>query len=365
MPGRIGILTGGGDCPGLNAVIRAVTLHAQQAYGWDVVGIHNGFEGLYDGRNVALDARTVESLLPRGGTILGATNHANPFAYRVPTPAGRGEIQDVSARCLANLAKLELRGLIVVGGDGTMGLAHRFMGIGAGCIVGVPKTIDNDLDTTDYTVGFQTAVETVVDALERLETTAASHERVMVVEVMGRYAGWIALTSAIAGGAHVCLIPELDYDLARVIAAVDARRGLGHCDSIIVIAEGAKPRGGTLSVATSSDGTREQKLGGAGQRLAEQLAAHSAYDVRSTVLGHIQRGGSPCAFDRELATRFGVKAVEMIAAGELGQMTAFDHGCVVAKPIARAIAKPKIIDLAGELVRTARGIGIELGAGVR
>ncbi|MBA3457556.1 MAG: 6-phosphofructokinase [Deltaproteobacteria bacterium] len=361
MSTRIGILTGGGDCPGLNGVIRAVTLHARQTYGWEVVGIRNGFEGLYEEEYVDLNASTVQHLLPRGGTMLGSSNRANPFAYPVKLPDGRVEIHDVSTRCLANLAKLDLHGLIVVGGDGTMSFSQKFIQRGATRIVGVPKTIDNDLEATDYTVGFQTAVEIVVQAIERLHTTAESHERIMVVEVMGRYAGWIALTSALAGGAHVCLIPEIEYDPDRVLEAFHRRHGRGVSYSIVVVAEGAKQKGGGHSVITAADPTKQEKLGGAGQRIADMISAKTEYEVRTTVLGHIQRGGSPCAFDRELATRFGVKAVELVAEGKFGHVAAIEHGKLVAKPIEKAVKKLKLIDPAGELVRTAKGIGIELG----
>ena len=361
MSTRIGILTGGGDCPGLNGVIRAVTLHANQTYGWEVLGIHNGFEGLYEEEYLDLTPSLVQPLLARGGTILGSSNRANPFAYPVKLPDGRVEIHDVSARCLANLAELDLHGLIVVGGDGTMSFANQFIERGATRIVGVPKTIDNDLEATDYTVGFQTAVETVVEALERLHTTAESHERIMIVEVMGRYAGWIALTSGLAGGAHVVLIPELDYDPERVIDAFHRRHGRGISYSIVVVAEGAKPKGGGLAVVTKGDATRQEKLGGAGQWLADYIGSKTDYEVRSTVLGHVQRGGAPCAFDRELATRFGVKAVELIAESKFGHVAAMEHGHVVAKPITTAVKKLKLVDPAGELVRAAKGIGIELG----
>ncbi len=359
---RIGILTGGGDCPGLNGVIRAATLHARETYGWEVLGIRNGFEGLYENEYVELTPAWVEQLLSRGGTKLGSSNRANPFAYPVRLPDGRSEIHDVSARCMTNLAALDLEGLIVVGGDGTMSFAKKFIDKGATRFVGVPKTIDNDLEATDVTVGFQTAVEVVVDALDRLQTTAESHERIMIVEVMGRYAGWIALTSAVAGGAHVCLIPEIDYDVERVIKAVSHRHGRGNSYSIIVVAEGAKPKGGSHAVVTAGDVTKQEKLGGAGQRLADAIAAATEFDVRTTVLGHIQRGGSPCAFDRELATRFGVKAVELIAEGKFGHVAAMENGSLVAKPIEKAIKKLKLVDPAGELARTARAVGMELGA---
>jgi 6-phosphofructokinase 1 len=358
---RIGILTGGGDCPGLNAVIRAVTLHARNTYGWEVVGIRNGFEGLYEEEYLDLTPATVQHLLPRGGTVLGSSNRANPFAYPVKLPDGRVEIHDVSTRCLANLTKLALHGLIIVGGDGTMSFGQKFIARGATRIVGVPKTIDNDLEATEYTVGFQTAVEIVVEALERLHTTAESHERIMIVEVMGRYAGWIALTAGLAGGAHVVLIPEIDHDVDRVIETFNRRHGRGVTYSIVVVAEGAKPKGGALAVATPGDATKQEKLGGAGQRLADAIAAKTEYDVRTTVLGHVQRGGSPGAFDRELGTRFGVRAVELIAEGKFGHVVGLDAGKLVAKPIEKAVKKLKLIDPAGELVRTAKNIGIEFG----
>jgi len=361
MSTRIGILTGGGDCPGLNGVIRAVTLHARNTFGWEVVGIRNGFEGLYEEEYVDLQVSNTHHILPRGGTMLGSSNRANPFAYPVKLPDGRVEIHDVSKRCMTNLAKLDLHGLIVVGGDGTMSFAQKFIDNGAPRIVGVPKTIDNDLEATDYTVGFQTAVEIVTEALERLHTTAESHERIMIVEVMGRYAGWIALTAGLAGGAHVVLIPEIDYDVEKVIASFNRRHGRGVSYSIVVISEGAKPKGGNLSVVTAGDVTKQEKLGGAGQRLAELISAKTEYEVRSTVLGHVQRGGSPCAFDRELATRFGVKAVELIAEGKFGHVAALDSGKLVNKPIDKAVKKLKLVDPAGELIRVAKGIGIELG----
>jgi 6-phosphofructokinase 1 len=362
MSTRIGILTGGGDCPGLNGVIRAVTLHARHTFGWEVVGIRNGFEGLYEEEYVDLTIQSVHHILARGGTILGSSNRANPFAYPVKLPDGRVEIHDVSKVCTANLEKLDLHGLVVVGGDGTMSFAQKFIDHGCSRIVGVPKTIDNDLEATDYTVGFQTAVEIVVEAIERLHTTAESHERIIVVEVMGRYAGWIALTAGLAGGAHVVLIPEIDYDPDKVLAAFHRRHGRGVSYSIVVVAEGAKPKGGTLAVEKAGDVTKQEKLGGAGQRLTEMIATRTDYEVRNTVLGHVQRGGAPCAFDRELATRYGVKAVDLIAEGKFGCVAAVEAGKLVAKPMSMAIKKLKLVDPNGELVRAAKGIGIELGA---
>jgi 6-phosphofructokinase 1 len=359
---RVGILTGGGDCPGLNGVIRAVTLHARHTFGWDVVGIRHGFQGLYEADYVDLTAVTVHGVLGRGGTLLGSSNRANPFAYPFKLPDGSREVRDVSTTCLANLAQLQLEGLVAVGGDGTLSFAHRFIQLGAPRIVGVPKTIDNDLEATEYTVGFQSAVEVVVEAIERLHTTGESHDRIMVVEVMGRYAGWIALTAGLAGGAHAVLIPEIDFDPQRIVDAIHRRHARGASYSVVVVAEGAKPIGGAQTVAVAGDATRQEKLGGIGRSLCEMIAARCDYEVRSTVLGHIQRGAAPCAFDRELATRFGVMAVDLIAEAKFGHVTAIRDGHVVATPLLTSIATLKRIDPAGELVRTARAVGVELGA---
>ncbi len=364
MSKRIGILTGGGDCPGLNGVIRAVVLHARHTYGWETLGIRNGFEGLYEEAYVELDPVRVTNLLPRGGTMLGSSNRANPFAYPLRLPDGRVEVMDVSARILQNLAKLDLEGLIVVGGDGTMSFAKQFVDKGAR-IVGVPKTIDNDLEATDYTVGFQTAVEVVVDAVDRLQTTAESHERIAIVEVMGRYAGWIALTAGVAAGAHVVLIPELPYDVERVVATLHRRHGRGIPYTIVVIAEGATPRGGDHAVTVKGDATKQERLGGAGQRLADAIGARpdcADYEVRVTVLGHLQRGGTPSAFDRVIATRYGVTAVDLLAAGKFGHVAALDGGKMLARSMELAIKKLKLVQPDGELAHAARAVGIELGA---
>jgi 6-phosphofructokinase 1 len=228
-------------------------------------------------------------------------------------------------------------------------------------VVGVPKTIDNDLAATMMTFGFDSAVACATDALDRLHSTAESHKRVMVLEVMGRYAGWIALTSALAGGAHVCLIPEIEFDVDRVIEAFHRRHGRGVSYSIVVVAEGAKMKGSTLSVVEAGNATKQERLGGAAQRLEAAICAKTDYEVRTTVLGHVQRGGRPCAFDRELATRFGAKVVDLISEGAFGHVAALEAGKLVAKPIEKAVKKLKLVDPAGELVRTARSVGIELG----
>jgi 6-phosphofructokinase 1 len=360
MSKRIGILTGGGDCPGLNAVIRAVVLHAEVTLGWDVIGIEDGFAGMVEARYVDLTPKSVSHLIARGGTVLGSSNRANPFHYPVKKPDGGEEIRDLSDQCIANLAVLDLEGLILVGGDGTMSIGQKLMQKGLQ-VVGVPKTIDNDLEATEYTVGFQTAVEVACEAIDRLHTTAESHDRIIICEVMGRHAGWIAMAAGLAGAADVILIPEIDHDVDRVIEFLEKKHEGRGSYSIIVVAEGARPKGGTLAVKRKGDATQEERLGGAGQALAEVIAARTDYDVRVTVLGHIQRGGSPCAFDRLLATRFGARAVDLIRDGRYGEVAALRSGEVVSAPLAQAVAKLKRIDPAGELVRSARALGVELG----
>jgi 6-phosphofructokinase 1 len=358
---RIAILTGGGDCPGLNAVIRAVVKHARNTHGWDVVGIEDGFEGLYEQRWGELSVSDVTNLMARGGTILGSSNRGNPFAFPVKLPSGVEEVVDVSDDCVANLESLDIDALVVVGGDGTMGMARQFMDKGVK-VVGVPKTIDNDLEATDYTVGFQTSVEVACDALDRLHTTAESHDRVIICEVMGRYAGWIALEAGLAGGADIILIPEIEYDDARIIRALDRRRARKVTYSLAVVAEGAVPKGGGVSVREAGDATQQERLGGAGHRLAAAIRASSDYDVRVTVLGHIQRGGRPCAFDRVLATRFGTLAVDLVAAGRFGRCVALRDNALTSAPIDLAVAKLKRVDPESDRVRAARATGVELGA---
>ncbi len=359
---RVGILTGGGDCPGLNAVIRAVTKHAVLTYGWEVVGIEDGFQGLYEKRYRPLHLTDVRGLLTRGGTILGSSNRANPHRYPIRREGGVEEVRDVSAEVLANLADLGLEALIAVGGDGTMDTSLRLCQSGAR-IVGVPKTIDNDLDATDYTFGYQTAVEIATDALDRLHTTAESHDRIMLCELMGRYAGWIAMAAGLAGGADVILIPEIPYRLDRIVEAVRRRQRGGVSFSIIAVAEGACPEGGALAVAQRGDGAAQERLGGAAERLARELLPHVAeHDIRVTVLGHVQRGGTPSAFDRLLATRYGTAALDLVAAGGFGRMVSLRGNRIDSVALADACGRMKRIDPAGELVRVARATGVELGA---
>ena len=360
MSKRVGILTGGGDCPGLNAVIRAVVLHAEVTLGWDVIGIEDGFTGMFEKRFVDLTPRSVAHLIARGGTVLGSSNRANPFHYPIKKPGGGEEIRDVADQCIGNLAALGLEGLVLVGGDGTMSIGQQLMAKGLK-VVGVPKTIDNDLEATEYTVGFQTAVEVASEAIDRLHTTAESHDRIIICELMGRYAGWIAMAAGLAGAADVILIPEIDYDLDRVVGYLKKKHAAGNTYSILVVAEGAKPKGGDLAVQQQGDVTQQERLGGAGQVLAQAIAARTDYEVRVTVLGHIQRGGAPCAFDRLLATRFGAKAVDLLREGRFGEVAALRGGEIVSAPLDQAVAKLKRIDPDGEMVRAARALGVELG----
>jgi 6-phosphofructokinase 1 len=361
MAKRIGILTGGGDCPGLNAVIRAVVKHAIGSYGWEVIGIEDGFQGAYEKRFRTLTTNDVRGLLTRGGTILGSSNRANPFKYPVKLPGGGEEVRDVSDEIMQNLNALELDALVCVGGDGTMIMSQGLIEKGAR-IVGVPKTIDNDLVATDYTFGFQTAVEIATEALDRLHTTAESHDRVILCEVMGRYAGWIALEAGLAGGADIILVPEIPYRIDAVVEAIQARKRLGITFGIICVAEGAKPIGGDVAVTRKGDATQLERLGGAADRLARELTKHmSEHDVRVTVLGHIQRGGTPTAFDRLLGTRYGTAAVDLVAQGQLGRIVALRGRDITSVPITDACGKLKLVDPNGALVDAARKTGVSMG----
>lgn len=363
---RIGIMTGGGDCPGLNAVIRAVVLKAH-ARGWEVIGIEDATNGLIDldykapRGNRPLGPDDVDDILTRGGTILGTSNRSDPFEYVVKKD-GEQEVIDVSDRVVANYHALGLDALVSVGGDGSMRIAHRLADKGMR-IVGVPKTIDQDLGATDYTFGFNTAVQTATDAIDRLRDTAISHDRVMILEVMGRNAGWIALCAALAGGAHVCLIPEIPYRLEPVVGTIRRRRESGHPFSIIVIAEGARPADGQQSFEGPRKLGAMPKLFGAGYRLGEALQPHLVLDLRVTVLGHIQRGGSPTQFDRILGTRFGTAAVDAIAEGKFGHMVALRTPDIITIPIEQACANERRVDPTGQLVQAARDVGICFGQG--
>ncbi len=351
---RIAVLTGGGDAPGLNAVLRALVKSAVWRHGWEVLGVRDGFEGFLrpDGMR-PLTLEQVRGIQARGGTILGAANRGSPFARKVLRD-GKEVVEDASGEVLRAVEVLKLSGIVCIGGDGTLAIASQLAR--QGCpIVGVPKTIDNDLGGTDQTFGFDTALRTATEAIDKLHTTAEAHHRVMVVEVMGRDAGWIALHASIAGGAHVALLPEIPFRWEAVAQAVKLRMQAGKRFSIVVTAEGAFPQGGKPVLVGKG------RLGGIAQEAAGRLEEMTGLETRATVLGHIQRGGGPTAFDRILATRYGVAAVDAIAAGKLGTMVALKGSEITTVPLAEAVGVPKRVDPKGELVRTARDLGMAFG----
>jgi ATP-dependent phosphofructokinase / diphosphate-dependent phosphofructokinase len=359
---RVGILTGGGDCSGLNAVIRAVTRAAIIQHGAEVVGLENGFDGLIFGRTTKLTTANTKDILTLGGTILGTTNKGNPFAYREFDGQGNIVTRDLSGSAMETFRKLELDCLFVVGGEGTLELGHKFQELGLP-VVGIPKTIDNDLAGTDYTFGFQTAVQVACEAMDRLHTTGRSHGRVMILEVMGRNAGWIALEAGIAGGAHIILIPEIPYRLENVIRKIRLRSEGGSRFSIIMVAEGAREEGGEC-ITQSCASTRLQgveQLGGVGFYLAARIKEHIDLEVRTTVLGHIQRGGSPTAFDRVLGTRLGSSAVAAAARGDFGTMVALRTPDVVTVPLRELAGICRTVPPDHQLLEAAESIGINLG----
>jgi 6-phosphofructokinase 1 len=357
---RIGVLTGGGDCPGINAVLRAVVKTAINEYGWEVLGIEDGFEGLIQPHKARLlAAPDVRGLLPRGGTILGSTNRANPFHYEVASN-GTVNVFDVSETVVQRAREYGLDALIVIGGDGSLRIAAELMPKGLK-VVGVPKTIDNDLGGTEVTFGFDTAVTTAMEALDKLHTTAESHHRVIVLEVMGRHAGWIALAAGVAGGADVILIPEIPYRLEVIADKIRQRNQSGARFSLVVVAEGSQPQGGEAMYRAERDLGGVARLGGIGETVAAQLKTMCQADVRATVLGHLQRGGSPTAFDRLLATRFGAMAVHLVAQGKVGHMVALHSGRITAVPIAEAVVHPKRVPLDSDLVQAALALQICMG----
>ena len=361
MSKTIGILTGGGDCPGLNAVIRGVVKSAIIGHGWQVIGIEDGFDGLLDlNKCRTLTLESVRGILPRGGTILGTTNRGNPFSYPIEQDGKLVHI-DYSDKVVANVRALGIDALISVGGEGSLKIALELSNKGIP-VVGVPKTIDNDLQETDFTFGYNTALETATDALDKLHTTAESHHRVMILEVMGRYAGWIALESGIAGGADVILIPEIPFNIENICASIKARSARGSHFSIVVAAEGAFPQGGGRVVAKEADERYTiERLGGIGQYVAKQIEHCLEMDVRVTVLGHLQRGGSPTTFDRALGSRFGTKAVQMVADGEFGRMACLKGRRIISVPIEDATRDLKLVDPRGEIVQAAKDLGIMMG----
>jgi phosphofructokinase-like protein len=351
---RVGVLTSGGDAPGLNAVLRAVVKTAELEYGWRVVGIENGFEGLLTPlRTRPLGLQEVRGLLPRGGTILGSTNKGHFTWIEVD---GRRERDPAPYRELAqNVRRLGIDALVVIGGEGSQGIANALAQYGVRAI-GVPKTIDNDLYGSDRTFGFDTALTVATEALDRLHTTAASHERVMVLEVMGRDAGWIALHSGVGGGADIILIPEVPFTMDAVVTKVQTRDMLGSSFSIIVVAEGASEKGGTR-IYQEETGT----LGGIGHHVAVETAKRTGKDTRVVVLGHLQRGGVPTPYDRILATRFGAAAVRALADGRFGEVVVLKGGEIATIPMSQCEGRVRTIPADDEMIRTARGIGIAFG----
>jgi phosphofructokinase-like protein len=361
---RIGVSTGGGDAPGLNAVIRAVVLAAHNQ-GWEVVGIRDGYNGIFlpdqysDGGLILLTPETVRGITHLGGTIIGTTNAGNPLKFPVKQPDGTIAEVDRTDELVKALHADGVDAVVAIGGDGSLAIANALAKKGVR-IVGVPKTIDNDLNRTVVTFGFDTAVSFATECIDRLHSTAASHRRVMVVEVMGRYAGWIALNSGVSGTADVILVPEIPYDIASVAEKIQERYSRGRAFAIVVVAEGARPKGGAYSVVEKKAGSAE-RLGGAGERVAEEIRAATGHETRHVVLGHLLRGGSPTTFDRLISLRFGAAAVRALAAGKTGVMVALDPPTVHYVPLAEACERMKVVPLDCDTVLTARELGICLG----
>jgi 6-phosphofructokinase 1 len=336
---KVGVLTGGGDCPGLNAVIRAVVRKGERVYGDQLIGFRDGWKGPIEGLTMTLDVERCRGILPRGGTILGSSR-TNPY-----------KVERGVDRVKATLADLEIDALVAIGGEDTLGVAHKLTAEGVP-VVGVPKTIDNDLSATEVTFGFHTAVQVAVDAIDRLHTTAESHDRVLVCEVMGRHAGWIATYAGIAGGAAEVLVPEIEFDIEEVCNFLKRRHEKGRYASIVVVAEGAQPKEGTMVLQSGEvDAFGHVRLGGIGTLLAEEIEKRTGFETRVTVLGHIQRGGTPTAFDRVLATRFGVAAIDAVHDGAFGHMVALQSGRIVRVSLEEAVGELKTVDR--ELVEVA------------
>lgn len=356
---RIAVLTGGGDAPGLNAVIRAVVKTAINVYGCEVFGILDGYDGfIAPGGVLPLDLAAVRGILPRGGTILGTANRGNPFARKV-LQGGKEVVIDVSEEIVKAIQGMHLDAVLVIGGDGTLRIAMDLCGKGVP-VIGVPKTIDNDVGGTEVTFGFDTALMIATEALDRLHTTAEAHHRVMVLELMGRDAGFIALHSGVAGGADVILIPEIPFKYDSILRKVRERAEGGSKFSLLAVSEGAKPLGGQEVYSRSGDAVYVPRLGGIGQEVGKYIE-QEGFEARVTVLGHLQRGGSPTAFDRWLATRYGAAAVRTAAKGSFGCMMALRDAKVIDIPLSEALAVPKRVNVNGDAVATARGIGISFG----
>ncbi len=352
-------MTGGGDCPGLNAVIRAIVKTAHDL-NLEVIGFRDGFRGMVVNEYVSLAPRDVVGILIKGGTILGSSNRDDPFNFRISSSDGF-EYKDMSDQVMENARKLDLESIIVIGGDGTLSCAYDFMQKGLK-IIGVPKTIDNDLNGTDMTFGFMTAIDTATDALEKLHTTAESHHRIMVLEVMGREAGWIALQAGIAGGADIVLIPEIPFSLEKAAAKILARKDRGRTFSIVIVAEGARPLGGKQIIKRKVEGSPiGHRLGGIGAYVAAGLEEITGFETRVTVLGHLQRGGKPSAFDRILASRYGVAAAKLAYRKSFGRMVSLAGTNIMSRPIDESVKEIRAVPSQGEMVMTAKNIGISFG----
>ena len=356
---RIGVLTGGGDAPGLNAVIRAVVKTAVNQYSCNVLGILDGYDGFVNENGmIPLGIEDVRGILPLGGTILGAASRGNPYARKVIKDDKEITI-DVSDEIVKGIKRLKLDALLVLGGDGTLRIAHELFQKGAP-VIGVPKTIDNDIGGTEVTFGFNTALEIATEAIDRLHTTGEAHHRVMVLELMGRDAGFITLEAGLAGGADIILIPEIPFKYESILAKVHERREHGRLFSIIAISEGAKPAGGGQVFSPSGDQIYVPRLGGIGHELGDYIEGHG-FETRVTVLGYLQRGGSPTPFDRWLATRYGAAAVRLAAQGKFDRMVSLHGGDIVDVALEDAFKIPKRVDLNGDAMNTARGMGISFG----
>jgi 6-phosphofructokinase 1 len=359
---RIGILTGGGDCPGLNAVIRAVVNTACLKYGLEVYGIKDGFKGLVKKMIKKLDLKDVSGILPRGGTILGTSNRNNPFKYPVKTKKGEMVYKDLSQQVKKTVEYNELDVLITVGGDGTQTIANKVFEQYGIPVVGVPKTIDNDINGTDVTFGFDTALTVATSSIDKIHSTAESHHRTMVIEVMGRYAGWIALEAGIAGGGDVILIPEIPFKIEKIVDKILEREKRGKRFSLIVVAEGAKEVGGNVVVAKKVEDPNDPiRLGGISNYIGNKIEDLTGIETRYTILGHVQRGGSPSPFDRILATRFGYHAVEAAMDGNFGHLVGLRGQKIKTTLIKKAIERPRRVDPNSELVKTALAVGTSFG----
>lgn len=360
---KVLVLTGGGDCPGLNAVIRGIAKRARKEKEWEVYGAIEAFNGVFREPNeiIKLTRSVTAGIHVRGGTILKTTNKGNPLKFPMPQPDGSIKTVDRTDELVKKIKALGFDAVINIGGDGSQRISQALFAKGLP-IIGVPKTIDNDLSATDMTFGFQTAVQIATDSFDKLVTTAESHHRVMIMEVMGRDAGWIALHTAIAGGAEVCLIPEIPYDINKIVRRINLRYKNGRGFVNIVISEGAKPKDGTVTAGAGEKGSEHVRLGGVAYQLSKQLKdAGCVAEIRETVLGHVQRGGSPSAFDRVLATMFGVHAFELVLKKEYGRMVAYKNNGISSVTLEEATREPSFVDKNSSMVKAAKGLGISFG----